>query len=74
MSHIASLDHLAVKNIIARYCEALDAKDFKVLESVFLPNVVANYPFNAELEGVDAVSAAIQKRYLFPSHHLQEDE
>jgi len=64
MSTINSLDYLAVKNILSRYCEALDSKDFDLLSKVFLPDVVANYPFNSDLKGVEGVSKAIQNRYV----------
>lgn len=65
MSGINSFDHLAVKNVVSRYCEALDSKDFDLLNKVFLPNVVADYPFNSDLDGVDAVSKAIQNRCVY---------
>ncbi|KAF2832117.1 hypothetical protein CC86DRAFT_280366, partial [Ophiobolus disseminans] len=70
MASINSLDYLAVKNVVSRYCEALDSKDFDLLNKVFLPDVVADYPFNSNLNGVDAVSKAIQNR-LGPirTHH-----
>ena len=64
MSTINSLDYLAVKNVLSRYCEALDSKDFDLLSKVFLPDVVANYPFNSDLKGVEGVSKAIQNRYV----------
>lgn len=57
------LDVLAVKNVISRYCEALDTKDFALLEKVFVHDVSANYPFNSDLQGVEAVAKAIQNRY-----------
>jgi hypothetical protein len=57
------LDHLAIQNVLAKYCEALDSKDFGMLDEVFLSNVSADYPFNHELEGVGAVKAAIKNRY-----------
>lgn len=63
MSVTRALDHLAIKNVISLYCEALDSKDFTLLNRVFLPDVVADYPFNSDLQGVNAVSEAIQKRY-----------
>jgi ketosteroid isomerase-like protein len=63
MSKINPLDILAVKNVISRYCEALDTKDFAVLEKVFVPDVIADYPFNSNLEGAKAVAKAIQNRY-----------
>ncbi|KAJ4334612.1 hypothetical protein N0V87_006758 [Didymella glomerata] len=70
MSNINPLDVLAVKNVISRYCEALDAKDFALLENVFQQDVSADYPFNSDLQGVDAVANAIKNR-LGPvrTHH-----
>jgi hypothetical protein len=63
MAGVNALDHLAIKNVLSRYCEALDLKDFDLLNRVFLPDVVANYPFNPDLNGVNAVSKAVQNRY-----------
>lgn len=63
MSQINALDILAVKNVIARYCEALDTKDFTLLEDVFVKKVSADYPFNPDLQGVEAVAQAIENRY-----------
>jgi hypothetical protein len=62
MSGINPLDHLAIANVLSRYCQALDLKDFDLLNKVFLPDVVADYPFNSDLNGVDAVKNAIQNR------------
>jgi hypothetical protein len=64
MFGLNSFDHLAVKNVISRYCEALDLKEFELLKSVFTPEVVADYPFNSDLRGVEAISNAIQNRYF----------
>lgn len=55
-------DQLAIKNVLSRYCEALDLKDFDLLEKVFVSDVIADYPFNADLKGVNAVGAAIKNR------------
>lgn len=60
---VNSLDVLAVRNVISLYCEALDAKDFALLEKVFVQDVSADYPFNSSLEGVEAVAKAIKNRY-----------
>lgn len=49
-------------SVQARYCEALDTKIFSLLNKVFVSDVIANYPFNPDLKGVDAVSNAIQNR------------
>lgn len=62
MSQTTPLDALAVKNLIARYCEALDKKHFALLEDVFVQDVSADYPFNSDLQGVKAVAKAIQNR------------
>ncbi|KAF2109027.1 SnoaL-like domain-containing protein [Lophiotrema nucula] len=64
------LDHIAVRNTISRYVEALDTKIFDLLDKVFVPDVVASYPFNPNLKGTDAVRTAIQNR-LGPitTHH-----
>ncbi|KAI8935991.1 hypothetical protein NX059_007494 [Plenodomus lindquistii] len=68
--NLNTCDYIAIQNVIARYCEALDTKSFDELSTVFTPDVAANYPFDSDLKGVQAVSAAIQKR-LGPirTHH-----
>ncbi|KAH9860472.1 hypothetical protein J1614_011803 [Plenodomus biglobosus] len=70
ISNVNPLDHIAIQNVISRYCEALDSKKFDDLENVFTPDVAADYPFQSDLKGIEAVSAAIQKR-LGPirTHH-----
>lgn len=62
-----ALGHLAISNVLSRYCEALDTKNFELLEQVFVSDVHADYPFNSNLEGVGSVSAAIQNRYVYSS-------
>ncbi|KAH7077207.1 hypothetical protein FB567DRAFT_145269 [Paraphoma chrysanthemicola] len=70
MSEINTADHLAIKNVLSRYCEALDLKSFQLFEKVFVPEAVADYPFNSNLKGVEAIGTAIQNR-LGPirTHH-----
>ncbi len=63
MSNINPLDVLAIKNVISRYCEALDSKDYTLLEEVFTHDVSADYPFNPSLQGVNTVAKAIENRY-----------
>lgn len=63
MSKINPLDILAIRNTISRYCEALDAKDFALLEQVFVKDVTADYPFNSNMQSVEAVAKAISTRY-----------
>jgi hypothetical protein len=58
-------DHLSIKNILSRYCEALDLKNFPLLQNVFTPDAIADYPFNSDLRGVEAISNAIQNRCVF---------
>jgi hypothetical protein len=66
MPEVNSSDHLAIKNILSRYCDALDSKNFELLQSVFLHDVVADYPFSSDpFQGVEAVSKAIQNRYAY---------
>ncbi|KAL6708680.1 hypothetical protein ACN47E_002376 [Coniothyrium glycines] len=70
MAMCAAFDYAAIKNVIARYCEALDTKAFDMLEKVFLSSVTADYPFNRDMKGVHSISTAIQER-LGPirTHH-----
>ncbi|KAF1973954.1 hypothetical protein BU23DRAFT_579945 [Bimuria novae-zelandiae CBS 107.79] len=70
MAPINPLDHLAIQNVLSRYCEALDTKNWELLHKVFVPDVDADYPFNRTLKGADAVAKAIQGR-LGPilTHH-----
>lgn len=56
------LDHIAIQNVISRYCDALDTKDWALLNDVFVVDVDADYPFNRDLKGAEAVSKAIQGR------------
>jgi hypothetical protein len=64
MPELNAADHLAVRNVLSRYCQALDLKNFELLNNVFTPDVVADYPFNSDLQGVEAVSTAIKNRYV----------
>lgn len=66
MSEVNPLDYIAIKNVLALYCVALDLKDFILLDKVFLPDVIADYPFNSDLKGVQAVRTAIQNRQAYP--------
>lgn len=62
------LDTLAITNTLSRYCTALDTKLFHLLDKVFVPDVLATYPFHAsDFKGIDAVRSAIQNR-LGPIH------
>ncbi|KAK5129411.1 hypothetical protein LTR08_003267 [Meristemomyces frigidus] len=56
------LDYPAISNTLARYCLALDTKDFALLHRVFTPDVHAIYPFGGHIQGVQPVADAIQKR------------
>ena len=65
MSQINPLDVLAIKNIVSRYCQALDLKDFDLLSKVFTPDVDANYPFNNKIQSLDELKEAIKNRYMY---------
>jgi hypothetical protein len=63
MTQINPLDYLAVKNVLSRYCQALDSKDLASLSKVFTQDVVADYPFNQSMTGVEVIVNAIKNRY-----------
>jgi hypothetical protein len=69
MSAPTAHDELAIRNTLSRYCEALDTKMLNLLDKVFIPDVIADYPFNSNMKGVDAVRSAIQNRYI-PQYFL----
>ncbi|GAB7356846.1 hypothetical protein MBLNU459_g7719t2 [Dothideomycetes sp. NU459] len=54
----------AIRNTLARYCIALDRKDFTMLEKVFVKDVDAKYPFGG-FGDVAALSDAISKSATF---------
>ncbi len=62
MAIVNPLDYISIKNVLSRYCEALDLRDFHLLDKVFSADVVADYPFNNDLRGIEAISTAIQNR------------
>jgi hypothetical protein len=62
MADVNPLDVLAIKNVVARYCQALDLKDFDLLSKVFVSDVEANYPFNRAMQSLDEVRGAIKNR------------
>jgi hypothetical protein len=62
MSEINPLDVLAIKNVVSRYCQALDLKDFDLLGKVFTSDVDANYPFNNNLKSLNELKEAIKNR------------
>lgn len=72
MSSVNPLDHIAIQNVLARYCQALDTKNFDLLDKVFLEDVEAIYPFNPDLRGVGSVKKAIENRYLSTRQHTME--
>jgi hypothetical protein len=70
MSGITPLDQLAIKNVLSRYCQALDTKDFALLEKIFTPDVVADYPFNSDMRGVEVIKNAIKNRWVLPAFEI----
>lgn len=67
------LDHIAIQNVIARYCEGLDTKIYDLLDKVFVPDATASYPFNPDLKGADAVKDAVLNRYIYPACGQRRD-
>jgi hypothetical protein len=58
------IDYFAIQNTIAKYCIALDEKDFDSLRQVFTEDVDTVYPFRGSIKGVQEVADAIKKRYV----------
>jgi len=58
-----ALDYIAIQNTIARYCLALDSKNFDLLKQVFTDDVDTVYPFGGQRKGVQVIIDAINKRY-----------
>jgi hypothetical protein len=56
------IDYVAIQNTIARYCFALDNKQFDDLQHVFTEDVDTIYPFRGSIKGVQEVADAIKKR------------
>lgn len=60
-----SLDYEVIRNTIARYCIALDNKDFDLLNDVFAENgLYAKYPFGGAFTDRVALADAIRNRYV----------
>ncbi|KAI5251241.1 hypothetical protein E4T42_04473 [Aureobasidium subglaciale] len=56
-------DHTAIKNTISLYCIALDNKDWELLKRVFVPDLIATYPFNSTpIHGLEVLSKRIRQR------------
>ena len=64
---INPLDYEAIRNTIARYCIALDTKDFGLLDKVFAEELDAKYPFGGGFSDRNALAHAIQNRWIIPS-------
>ncbi|CAK4033252.1 Hypothetical predicted protein [Lecanosticta acicola] len=61
MSGHSPLDYQAIRNTLARYCIALDTKDFTLLHQVFTQDVDADYPFSKH-NSVESLATAIENR------------
>lgn len=55
-------DYIAIQNTLARYCIALDTKDFELLRQVFTDDAGAIYPFTGQVKGVQTMIDSISKR------------
>ncbi|KAF1343549.1 hypothetical protein BDV97DRAFT_305916 [Delphinella strobiligena] len=56
------LDYEKIRNTIARYCIALDTKDFTLFDKVFAKELYAKYPFGGAFTDRSALAEAITKR------------
>lgn len=69
VSTMNPLDYNAIRNTIARYCIALDSKDWELLRTaVFTPDVQADFPFNHDMRGIDFIAQTIQGRLVITIH------
>ena len=68
----ALLDERDIVALAARYCRALDTKDWPLLSEVFVPDATAELGTASLLEGLDAITARIRSAlgYLDDSQHL----
>ena len=68
----ALLDERDIVALAARYCRALDTKDWPLLSEVFVPDATAELGTASLLEGLDAITARIRPAlgYLDDSQHL----
>jgi hypothetical protein len=57
------IDYIAIQNVLAQYCFALDTKNLTLLSEVLTPDIDAQYPFpGGDMQGLDAVIETISKR------------
>lgn len=66
------LDERDIVALAARYCRALDTKDWALLSEVFLPDATAQLGVPSLLEGIEAIRERIRTalEYLDDSQHL----
>ena len=66
------LDERDIVALAARYCRALDTKDWPLLSEVFLPDATAQLGVSTLLEGIEAIRERIRTalEYLDDSQHL----
>ena len=66
------LDERDIVALAARYCRALDTKDWPLLSEVFLPDATAELGSPVLLEGLDAIRHRIRTalEFLDDSQHL----
>lgn len=66
------LDERDIVALAARYCRALDTKDWPLLSEVFLPDATAQLGVPSLLEGIEAIRERIRTalEYLDDSQHL----
>ena len=58
-------DYFAIQNTIARYCVALDNKDFDLLADILAPDVHAKFPvLGADIHDAATLAQMIKKKYL----------
>lgn len=74
------LDRAALGDLLSRYCDALDLRQWSLLEDVFTPEVMTHWPAGTEerggaefsIEGRDAVVGWLARIFeaFGPTHHM----
>ena len=63
-------DRLAIADLMALYCTALDSKDWRLLEQVFTPDAVCDYGATGVPHGLDEITETVS-RTLAPTDATQ---
>lgn len=60
METLSVQDRLDIADVLARYCVALDSRDWELLEQVFTPDATARYGRAGQPRGLPAIVAVVR--------------